>query len=189
MNFELHTKRLILRPMRPEDAAGMYALNLAEDVYRNTGDRPFKNIEEAKELILKYDQFEKYKMGRFSILDKKSKEYVGWCGLKFIEATSEVDLGYRILPGFRSQGIAYEAAEKCLEYGFNKLELNKIIGRATNENLPSIAILKKTGMTFEKEFMDHDTICVQYSISKQDWSKDKNEINSNNRLNQIHKGE
>ncbi len=185
MTFELHTKRLLLRPMRLEDAEGMYELNLAEDVYPNTGDRPFRNIQEAKELILNYNQFEKYKMGRFTIIDKKSNEYAGWCGLKYLEPTNEVDLGYRIMPVFRAKGIAYESAAKCLEYGFDNLSLSKIIGRATKENHASIAILKKTGMTFENEFIDHDTTCVQYGITRQEWTNNKHQINTDNNHNQI----
>ncbi|TAH39112.1 MAG: N-acetyltransferase [Bacteroidetes bacterium] len=183
MNFELHTKRLILRPMKLEDAYGMYELNLPEDVFLNTGDKPFKNVDEAKTLILNYDQFEKYKMGRFSLIDKLTNDYVGWCGLKLSESKNEVDLGYRILPKFRGNGLAGEAAEKCLEYGFNTLALKSIVGKATKVNYPSIAILKNIGMTFTNEFIDHDTVCVEYSINSETWFSRMAHMNSNTKQN------
>ncbi len=186
MNFELHTKRLRLRPMKPEDAEGMYELNLPEDVFHNTGDKPFGSIEEAESFILHYDQFAKYKMGRFSIIDILSNSYVGWCGLKFTETTNEVDLGYRILPHYRGKGLAREAAEINLEYGFKNLSLNTIIGRATKENHASIAILQKLGMLFEKEFIAHSTVCVQYTMSLHDWLVPKDHINANTKLRQNH---
>ena len=52
------------RPFNPsthadQDAEGMFELNQAEDVFRNTGDKPFKDLEEAKKLIRNYDQFTK----------------------------------------------------------------------------------------------------------------------------------
>jgi RimJ/RimL family protein N-acetyltransferase len=155
--------------MRIEDAEGMFELNMAEDVYRNTGDKPFRDLEEAKDLIRNYDQYKKFKMGRFSLIEISTGEYVGWCGLKYLEDTKEVDLGYRIIPGFRGKGYASEAAERCLEYGFNELDLENIKGRATEDNLISINILKKLGMTFEKKFKDHDSACVQYHITKKGW--------------------
>ncbi len=186
MSFELHTTRLLLRPMRLEDAEGMFELNQASDVYRNTGDSPFRDLEEAQELIRHYDQFEKYKMGRFTLIEKETKSYAGWCGLKYSEETEETDLGYRILPRFRGQGLATEASEACLEYGFAKLGLEKIIGRATQANAASIAMLKKIGMSFENLFYEHNTVCEQYCLSKKEWinlhkSKTLNKQASNNK--------
>ncbi len=174
MSLELQTKRLLLRPWKPEDAEGMFALNQAPDVLELTGDAPFKNLDEVKELIRNYDQFEKYKTGRFTIIEKLSKKYIGWCGLSRSEDSGETDLGYRILPEFRGQGIAVESAIVSLQYGFETLGLKNIIGRATQENTASISILKKIGMTFEKMFEEHGTLCVQYRIRKEDWLKQQN---------------
>ena len=177
MSFELRTKRLILRPMQQEDAQGMFALNQVPDVFQNTGDAPFNDIEEVNNLIRNYTQFEKYRMGRFSLIEIGSNEYVGWCGLKYQEENKEIDLGYRILPEFRNKGLAIEASEKCLEYGFKNLSLEKIVGRAIKENTASIHILKKLGFKFEKEFPGHGTICEQYIISNIEW---KDRLNSEN---------
>ena len=38
---------------------------------RNTGDKPFKDLQEVKELIEITISLKKYKMGRFSIIDKE----------------------------------------------------------------------------------------------------------------------
>ena len=169
--------------MQEEDAAGMFELNQAEDVFRNTGDKPFDNIEEAINLIRNYDQFTKYRMGRFSMIKKETNEYIGWCGLKYIESTKETDLGYRVLPQHRAKGLATEASVLCLHYGFETLNIEKIIGRATKTNLPSIAILEKIGMKFEKTFIDHDTTCVQYQMNKSEWINRKALNVSNQKTN------
>jgi len=165
--------------MQIEDAKGMFELNNADDILKNTGDRPFKNIEEAEALIRNYKQFDQYKMGRFTLLLRSTQEYIGWCGLKYIEETKEIDLGYRLLPQFRGNGLATEAAEKCLEYGFETLSLEKIIGRAIHENKASINILQKIGMTFEKKFNAHDEICDQYKMTKHEWNNRMIELKNN----------
>jgi len=49
------------------------------------------------------------------------------------------------------KGYATEAAQACVNYGFTSLKLEEIVGRVMPENLASIAVLKKVGMTFWKE--------------------------------------
>jgi RimJ/RimL family protein N-acetyltransferase len=55
------------------------------------------------------------------------------------------------------KGYATEAAFACLKYGFEKLHLPRIIGRAMPQNLASIRVLEKCGMQFigEEEVDGH----------------------------------
>ena len=155
-----------MREFREEDAAGMYKLNNDSDVIRYTGDGPFSSVEAARDFIRQYDGYNAYGTGRLSIILKDTKEYIGWCGLKHDPVSSETDLGFRLIKSFWNKGYATEAALKSIEHGFNDLGLTKIIGRAMQENVASIGVLKKTGMTFEKEFEAHGGVCVQYCIYK-----------------------
>ncbi len=177
MSFELHSARLLLRPIQLEDAEGMFELNNAGDVLKNTGDKPFADLDEVKLFIKNYDQFKKYKMGRFTLIEKSSNKYIGWCGLKYNDETKEVNLGYRLIPQFRGKGLATEAAEICLDYGFETLNLEEIIGRAISENTPSIKILRNIGMVFEKSFDAHDSICHQYKLTYTEWRNHKLQLN------------
>ena len=40
----------------------------------------------------------------------------------------------------------------CLDFGFSKLKIEKIVGRAMKENIASIKVLEKIGMTFKENF-------------------------------------
>ncbi|MNF02229.1 hypothetical protein D3C80_2013490 [compost metagenome] len=52
-------------------------------------------------------------------------------------------------------GYATEAAEACLHYGFEKLNIPVIVGRAMPENLASVRVLEKIGLTYlENRFTD-----------------------------------
>jgi len=163
MSFELHSARLLLRPIQLEDAEGMFELNNAGDVLKNTGDKPFADLDEVKLFI--------------TLIEKSSNKYIGWCGLKYNDETKEVNLGYRLIPQFRGKGLATEAAEICLDYGFETLNLEEIIGRAISENTPSIKILRNIGMVFEKSFDAHDSICHQYKLTYTEWRNHKLQLN------------
>jgi ribosomal-protein-alanine N-acetyltransferase len=162
----LETSRLLMREFQEEDAIGMYELNKDPDVIRYTGDDPFASVETARDFILHYDVYTMHGRGRLTVLLKDTLEYAGWCGLKFDPASSETDLGFRLLKKFWNKGLATEASQRSVEFGFNELKLDRIIGRAMQENQASINVLKKTGMIFEKEFEAHGGICVQYCINK-----------------------
>jgi RimJ/RimL family protein N-acetyltransferase len=54
-------------------------------------------------------------------------EFTGWCGLKYLSETNEVDLGYRFMKKFWGKGYATEAALACIEYGFSRLHLQKLL--------------------------------------------------------------
>lgn len=60
-------------------------------------------------------------------------------------------MGFRFFEEFWNKGFATESALACLHFGFNNLNLNKIIGRGLKENTTSINVLEKIGMIFSKK--------------------------------------
>jgi len=166
VTFSLETPRLILREFQEGDAEGMLRLNSDPDVIRYTGDDPFSSIEEARRFIQQYDAYKTFGYGRLTVLKKDTMEYIGWCGLRYDVNSRETDLGFRLLKAEWNKGFATEASMCCLQDGFRRLALGRIIGRAMMENRTSIHVLKKIGMDYEKEFEAHGGICVQYFILK-----------------------
>jgi RimJ/RimL family protein N-acetyltransferase len=86
--------------------------------------------------------------GRWAVHTKAENEFIGWCGLKSRPERKEIDLGYRFIRSSWGKGFATEAAYASLRYGFDKLQLDRIIGRAMPQNLASIRVLEKCGMQF-----------------------------------------
>jgi RimJ/RimL family protein N-acetyltransferase len=160
----IKTSRLLLREFIIEDAYDLYLLNNDEEVLRYTGDVPFLSIEEAKEFILRYDQYRKYRCGRLAMILTDTNEFLGWCGLKYVEHNGEYDLGFRLKKRFWNNGYATEAAQACLNYGFSELLLSCIIGRARKENTASINVLQKVGMRHVKEIEEKGNMIAVFSI-------------------------
>ena len=149
MNIVIETERLILRTFTVDDASLIYELNLDPDVIRYTFD-PIKDIEHAKEILEKtiLPQYALYNHGRWAVHLKQDLEFIGWCGLKARPERNEIDLGYRFRKKFWGKGYATEAAFACIKYGFERLNLTRIIGRAIPGNENSLKVLEKCGMTY-----------------------------------------
>jgi RimJ/RimL family protein N-acetyltransferase len=149
MNVIIETDRLLLRTFTIKDAPLIYDLNLSPDVTRYTHD-PVKDLDHALEILEKViiPQYALYNHGRWAIHLKPNLEFLGWCGLKNRPALNEIDLGYRFKKNYWGKGYATEAAYASIKYGFEKLALQRIIGRAEVGNIASWKVLEKCGMNY-----------------------------------------
>jgi RimJ/RimL family protein N-acetyltransferase len=143
------TPRLILRNFTETDAALIYDLNLNPEVTRYTYD-PVRDLNHAQQILdtVILPQYVLYNHGRWAVHLKPNFEFIGWCGLKFRPQLNEVDLGYRFKKEYWGNGYATEAAVASIRYGFEKLELGIITGRAEEVNIASCKVLENCGMTF-----------------------------------------
>jgi RimJ/RimL family protein N-acetyltransferase len=148
----LETERLYLRELRVEDAKNMYLLNLDDEVIKYTGDVVFKSIEEAQLFLENYDHYTNYDFGRWAVIHKSTHIFLGWCGLKYTKDIDEYDIGFRFFKKYWNKGYATEAAKACIDLGFQKYKLDTIVGRAMKENISSIKVLEKIGLTYLKSF-------------------------------------
>ena len=165
MNVILETERLLLRTFTTEDARLIYELNKDPDVTRFTGD-PITDIAHARQVLEQVilPQYVLYNHGRWAVHAKPSLEFIGWCGLKKRPERNEIDLGYRFLKSTWGKGYATEAAFACIKYGFEKLGLKRIVGRAMPGNIASLKVLEKCGMTYIGEDMVDDHPAKTYEI-------------------------
>lgn len=163
----LETQRLLFRLFSREDQALIYTLNLDPEVTRFTHD-PIKDIEQAAMVLEKtiLPQYALYNHGRWAVHIKATGEFIGWCGLKYRAELNEIDLGYRFMKQFWGKGYATEAADASIRYGFEKLNINRIVARAELGNTGSIRVLEKCGMNYTgNEEMDGYPVCRYEAIN------------------------
>jgi ribosomal-protein-alanine N-acetyltransferase len=165
MNVVIETDRLLLRIFTIDDAPLLYELNSDAYVTRYTGD-PMKNVEHAQQVLeeIILPQYTLYNYGRWSVHKKPGHEFIGWCGLKYVPARNEVDLGYRFKKSEWGNGFATEAAHATIKYGFDRLHLSRIIGRAMPQNTGSLKVLKKLGMSYVSEGIIDGHAAITYEI-------------------------
>jgi len=152
MDAVIETNRLLLRRFTEDDASLLYELNLDPEVIRYTHD-PIADAEHAKKILrdVILPQYVLYHHGRWAVHLKSDLEFIGWCGLKYLSETNEVDLGYRFRKKFWGKGYATEGGLACIAYGFNQLNLRRIVARALPGNLASVRVLEKCGMKYLQE--------------------------------------
>jgi len=165
MNVVIETPRLLLRTFTEDDAQLIYDLNLDPEVTRYTHD-PVKDLNHAKEILEKVilPQYALYNHGRWAVHVKPGLEFIGWCGLKYRAEENEIDLGYRFKREFWGKGYATEAAYASVRYGFEKLNMKRIVGRAEPENIASCIVLQKSGLRYIGEGEVDGFIVKTYEI-------------------------
>ena len=167
-SLKIETPRLILRPFTLEDIAPAYAMNLDPDVSQYTGDGGIVSEEETRRRITEdvLRDYEKHGFGRFAVELKGEDSFIGFAGLKYLEDLKQVDLGYRFMKKYWGQGIATEAGEACVQYGFEELNLKEMIGFVLSENVGSVRVLEKLGFKYVEEMMEEDLLVHQYVLKR-----------------------
>ena len=165
MNLILETPRLLLRPFKLSDAEAMFEMDKNPEVHKYLWQTPTKTIDETikiTEYILK--QYDENSIGRFATILKETGEFIGWTGIKYINDhiengnTNFYDYGYRLGEKFWNKGFATEASMAWLEYGFNKMKINKMNAYTHAENGASNHILQKVGFEFIENYQDKNDV-------------------------------
>ncbi|MFY8020811.1 MAG: GNAT family N-acetyltransferase [Bacteroidia bacterium] len=165
MNIIAETERLILREWTLDDAADLFRLNANPNVLKFTGDKPFKNIQEAEDLISNYEQYSKHGLGRWIVQRKIDSQFLGWCGLRYQVALKETDIGFRFLEEYWNMGFAKESAIATIKYGFEILDIKQIVARCKKENTSSIKVLQKIGMKLYAEIEFDGELGLKFKLN------------------------
>lgn len=153
----LETPRLILRPWREADLAPLSALNADADSMRYFASVLTRAESDAWAGRMQA-HIAAHGWGFWVVEDKASAAFAGVVGLVNISwqerFTPAVEIGWRIAPAFRRQGIAEEAARAALAFGFDRLGLDEIVAFTVPANEPSWRMMEKLGMRADGMF-DH----------------------------------
>lgn len=172
MNIFKETERFILREILPTDVDGMFELDSDPDVHRYLGNKPVTDKSQIVDIIqFIRRQYLDNGIGRWAIIDKKTNEFIGWTGLKYVtdlinKHQNYYDLGYRLRKKYWGQGIATETAVASLEYAFESLNLDKVYAAASCENEASNKILRKIGFHLTETFYFEDIRCNWYEMDR-----------------------
>ena len=148
----LETARLRLRWITLDDAPFIVELVNDPAWLRHIGDRGVRNVEDAHAYLAKgpLDLYAKWGYGLYLAERMVDGAPVGMCGLVRREGLDDADLGFALLPAFRSQGYAAEASVAVLAHARSALGMTRILAIVSPENLASIRLLERVGFAFER---------------------------------------
>jgi ribosomal-protein-alanine N-acetyltransferase len=147
----LDTERLTLRELTQDDAEFIVAQLNDPDFIRNVADRGVRTIEAARAYIRDgpVASYRRHGFGLLLVELKDSRVPIGICGLIKRETLDDVDIGFALLPPFRSQGFALEAAKATLRLA-RALGLSRIVAIVSPHNADSMGLLSKLGFRHER---------------------------------------
>ena len=112
-----------------------------------------KNIEETKMNIEPYmdarndNPQSKY---TWNLKINDTKEFIGLAGIKLsLDKFKIGEIFYKLSPEYWGKGYATEVSMKLVEIGFEKFNLHRIEAGCAVNNIKSIKVLEKSGMTRE----------------------------------------
>lgn len=147
----MKTERLTLRRLTVGDAADMFEYARREDVTRYLTWKPHPDRAYTREYLEYLGG--RYAVGMFydwAIVYEADGKMIGTCGFTSFNCTHDsAEVGYVLNPAYWGKGIAGEALESVLQFGFEDLKLHRIEADFIKGNERSRHVREKAGMTFE----------------------------------------
>lgn len=155
---KLKTDRLLLDQLKLSDIASIvsYANNKNITDTTRTMPHPYYEKDAVSWLHISNQGFKNKDLYMFAIRLKSDEAFMGGIGLTLNIENNRAELGYWLAEPFWNKGYTTEAVQAILQFGFEVLQLNKIIAVYVDTNIASGKIMVKNGMVKEAEFKDHD---------------------------------
>ena len=165
----LETTRLVLRRLLPSDLDDLYALYRDPEIRRffPEGTLTYEETREELEWFLNGHP-DHPELGLWATIHKDDGAFIGRCGLLpwTIERRSEVEVAYLLAKRYWGQGLATEAAQAISQYGFERLNLSRLICVIDPGNQASINVALRIGMAPEGMMHDDKGSFLLYSMDR-----------------------
>ncbi|MEA2553689.1 MAG: hypothetical protein QOJ65_1865 [Fimbriimonadaceae bacterium] len=170
--MHLETERLIIRDWRVEDAPAAFEIYGDPEVMRYVGNgRPYESLEQTRLSLRRLIARDKDKPLAFWAVDhKESGELVGGALLKFLPDHTDIEVGYHLGQKWWGQAYATEIAQALVRYGFEQLQLEKVVGVTYLENVASQRVLEKAGLVHVGSSTYIDVPVELYVLERWAWS-------------------
>lgn len=145
----IETERFILRGWRDADRTPFAAMGRDPEVMEHLG--PLSSREEADAAVDRQMLFQQTLGHCFWAIERKADgAFLGFCGLKpgvpDTPIGDDIEIGWRLARAYWGQGVAREAAEASLAWGFANLPAPRIIAITTIGNIRSWGLMERLGM-------------------------------------------
>ncbi|MGM8211166.1 GNAT family N-acetyltransferase [Virgibacillus sp. W0430] len=156
----IQTKNLIFRELTVEDTEDIYTLYSDSEVLQLDNREPIKYISEAESLIRTFQQANlSYHSINWGTELKSTNKIIGTCGFKRWDRISHhSEIGGNISSLYWGNHYGTEMLHFLLNYGFNKMDLNKIYACTNRKNTRVRALLEKFNFKTDGRLRDHQLV-------------------------------
>jgi len=172
--------RLIMTKMQVSDFALINELLNTEGFIKYIGDRNIRSDEDAKAYIEKTLENRNIHYWIVSLINENIP--VGMVSLVKRDFLPIPDIGYSFLPQFLNRGFALEATYNLMRKLFVYCNMDELLAIPNKDNERSVHLLEKLCFTYQKEIEHEGKVIQVYSISKDDFTRQINLLESRLRL-------
>ena len=173
----LETEHLLLRELTDADAPTLFTYFSDPAYVRYLSFGLHTSIEQTRGFIDWTRAGYAQKDGiRWGIWLKSNDLLIGTCGLHFWKREIRcAEAGYHVAPAYWGQGIASELLPALLEFGFRRMNLNRIEGKHVAGNEASGRVMLKCGFRQEGILRQRENLSgtlvdvVQYSLLRSEY--------------------
>lgn len=154
---ELHTRRLLLRELREEDAPAIFRLRSSPDVMRfipkpldTRSAESLRMVREFRQAALSGDAI------MWAITVKGADRLVGYIGFwRILKEHHRAEIGYALHPDLWGQGLASEALRAVMDHGFKAIGLHSVEAVVAPANTASVRVLERNHFVLEGHFREN----------------------------------
>lgn len=173
----LPTPQLLLRPLRPADAAAVFALHADAEAMRYWATPPWADPAQAEALIR--SDLAAMAAGeslRLALTRPGEDRVLGLCTLfAWQPASRRAEIGYLLARDCWGRGLMHEALGALLEHGFGALDLNRVAADIDPRNGASERTLRRLGFQQEGVLRERWIVAGEvsdtglYGLLRRDW--------------------
>lgn len=159
----LRTERLAIEPLTNKDSNFMLDLVNSDGWLRFIGDRKVRSLNDADGYVRNILDNDKTKYWVVKL--SNTNEKVGIITLIQKDYLNHPDFGFAFLPEYQGKGYAYESAIAVLDYLQNNMKgYATLLAVTSPDNIKSVNLLERLGMSFDKSIEVEGEEIFQYSV-------------------------
>lgn len=171
--------RVVLRPFTAGDADDVWAYQRRPDVAHHMlwEPRDREQSRQSLEQMIREDGLSKEgDCLTLAVVEPQVGRVVGQVELVWLsEAHRQGEIGYVLNPEYQGRGLATEATAELLRWGFDELDLHRIVGRCHALNTASARLMERLGMRREAHFVANSFVKggwrdeLVYALLQHEW--------------------
>jgi RimJ/RimL family protein N-acetyltransferase len=167
---QVRTRRLLLRRWREQDLEPFAAMNADPEVMEHFPSTQSRAA--SDELVGRIeDCFTEHGFGAWAVEVPGEAPLIGFVGLFPVSTemtfAPAIEIGWRLARPWWGKGIASEAAEASLGFGFTDRGLAEIVAYTSSTNLRSQRLMQRLGMTRDPaEDFDHPGVAARDRLAR-----------------------
>jgi len=174
----LSTERLVLEPWEESRRKDLARLATIPEVVRHIGDGEIWSKERADDVFDRnLRHWDEHEFGWRSAVERETGAWLGFIGLNYVpgdavdSSADDVEIGWWLLPEAWGRGFATEGAVAVRDEAFERIGLDRIVGRYNPGNHASGRIMEKLGMRHERDGVTKHGGAVRiYVLERADWA-------------------